>query len=127
MPREIHPYAVLLRPIITEKTTVLTGSDKYVFEVDLRANKNQIREAVQVAFNVRVSEVNTMVMKGKPKRFGRNQGTDDRTAPTPRPTPDREPRRSDNPRPAAPPRPKEPEVLPPGPPERGRLVKKKRS
>lgn len=71
MPKEIHPYAVLLRPIITEKTTVLTGADKYVFEVDLRANKNQIREAVQVAFNVRVSEVNTMVMKGKPKRFGR--------------------------------------------------------
>lgn len=71
MPKEVHPYAVLLRPIITEKTTVLTGVDKYVFEVDLRANKNQIREAVQIAFNVRVAEVNTMVMKGKPKRFGR--------------------------------------------------------
>ena len=71
MPKELHPYAVLLRPIITEKTTVLTGADKYVFEVDLRANKNQIKEAVQVAFNVRVAEVNTMVMKGKPKRFGR--------------------------------------------------------
>jgi len=71
MPKELHPYAVLLRPIITEKTTVLTGADKYVFEVDLRANKNQIREAVQIAFNVRVAEVNTMVMKGKPKRFGR--------------------------------------------------------
>ena len=71
MPKEIHPYAVLLRPIITEKTTVLTGGGKYVFEVDLRANKNQIREAVQVAFNVRVFEVNTMVIKGKPKRFGR--------------------------------------------------------
>ena len=71
MPKEIHPYAVLLRPIITEKTTVLTGADKYVFEVDLRANKNQIKEAVQVAFNVRVMEVNTMVMKGKPKCFGR--------------------------------------------------------
>ncbi len=71
MPKELHPYAVLLRPIITEKTTVLTGQDKYVFEVDIRANKNQIREAVQVAFNVRVVEVNTMTMKGKPKRFGR--------------------------------------------------------
>jgi large subunit ribosomal protein L23 len=71
MPKEIHPYAVLLRPIITEKSTVLTGSDKYVFEVDIRANKNQIKEAVQIAFNVRVVEVNTMVMKGKPKRFGR--------------------------------------------------------
>ena len=71
MPKELHPYGVLLRPIITEKTTVLTGLDKYVFEVDLRANKNQIKEAVQLAFNVRVSEVNTMKMKGKAKRFGR--------------------------------------------------------
>ena len=71
MPNELHPYAVLLRPIITEKTTVLTGQDKYVFEVDIRANKNQIKEAVQVAFNVRVADVNTMTMKGKPKRFGR--------------------------------------------------------
>ena len=71
MPKELHPYAVLLRPIITEKTTVLTGSDKYVFEVDLRANKNQVKEAVQLAFSVRVTEVNTMVMKGKSKRFGR--------------------------------------------------------
>ena len=71
MPRELHPYGVLLRPIITEKTTVLTGQDKYVFEVDLRANKNQIKEAVEIAFNVHVTEVNTMKMKGKPKRFGR--------------------------------------------------------
>ena len=71
MPKELHPYGVLLRPIVTEKTTVLTGAGKYVFEVDIRANKNQIREAIQVAFNVRVADVNTMVMKGKPKRFGR--------------------------------------------------------
>lgn len=71
MPRELHPYAVLLRPLVTEKTTVLTGQGKYVFEVDPRANKNQIKEAVQIAFNVRVTEVNTMNMKGKPKRFGR--------------------------------------------------------
>jgi large subunit ribosomal protein L23 len=71
MPSELHPYAVLLRPIITEKTTLLTGQDKYVFEVDVRANKNQIKEAVQIAFNVRVTDVNTMKMKGKPKRFGR--------------------------------------------------------
>lgn len=71
MPRELHPYGVLIRPIITEKTTVLTGLDKYVFEVDIRANKNQIKEAVQLAFSVRVAEVNTMKVKGKPKRFGR--------------------------------------------------------
>lgn len=71
MPSQIHPYAVLLRPIITEKSTVLTAQDKYVFEVDLRANKPQIKEAVELAFNVRVAEVNTIRMKGKAKRFGR--------------------------------------------------------
>jgi large subunit ribosomal protein L23 len=71
MPSEIHPYAVLIRPIITEKSTILAGQDKYVFEVDPRANKAQVKEAVQLAFNVRVAEVNTMTMKGKPRRFGR--------------------------------------------------------
>ncbi|MCA9829674.1 MAG: 50S ribosomal protein L23 [Dehalococcoidia bacterium] len=67
----MHPYAVLLRPLVTEKTTVLTALDKYVFEVDARANKAQIREAVEIAFSVRVVDVNTMMMKGKPRRFGR--------------------------------------------------------
>ncbi len=71
MPNELHPYAVLIRPIITEKSTILASQDKYVFEVDPRANKTQIKEAVQLAFNVRVAEVNTMTMKGKPRRFGR--------------------------------------------------------
>ncbi len=71
MPRELHPYAVLLRPLITEKSTEATSLNKYVFEVDLRANKAQIREAVELAFNVRVEDVNTMKMKGKPKRWGR--------------------------------------------------------
>lgn len=72
MPRELHPYAILLRPLITEKSTTLAGQDKYVFEVDLRANKPQIREAVEIAFDVQVRAVNTMVVKGKNRRFGRN-------------------------------------------------------
>lgn len=72
MPKELHPYGVLLRPIITEKSTILAGANQYVFEVDPRANKNQIKEAVQIAFNVRVATVNTMNIKGKPKRFGRS-------------------------------------------------------
>ncbi|WP_322819207.1 50S ribosomal protein L23 [Tepidiforma sp.] len=71
MPNELHPYAVLIRPIITEKSTILAGQDKYVFEVDPRANKTQIKEAVQLAFNVRVADVNTITIKGKPRRFGR--------------------------------------------------------
>lgn len=71
MPKEIHPYGVLLRPLITEKSTQLTQLDKYVFEVDIRANKNQVKEAVELAFEVHVLDVNTVVMKGKAKRFGR--------------------------------------------------------
>jgi large subunit ribosomal protein L23 len=71
VPAQIHPYAVLLRPIITEKSTVLAGQDKYVFEVDVRANKTQVKQAVELSFNVRVASVNTMKMKGKPRRFGR--------------------------------------------------------
>lgn len=71
MPAQIHPYAVLLRPIITEKSTVLTAQNKYVFEIDPRANKAQVKEAVELAFNVRVVNVNSMVMKGKNRRFGR--------------------------------------------------------
>ena len=73
MPKEIHPYAVLLKPLVTEKTTVLVGQDKYVFAVDIRANKRQVKEAVEIAFNVRVREVNTMIMKGQSRRFGRNE------------------------------------------------------
>src|SRR5438270_285720 len=71
MPKELHPYGILLRPLITEKSTILAGQNKYVFEVDIRANKDQIREAVQVAFSVHVVDVNTMKVKGKAKRFGR--------------------------------------------------------
>jgi large subunit ribosomal protein L23 len=71
MPKAIHPYHVIVRPLITEKATLLAGDRKYAFEVDRRANKNQIREAVQKAFNVTVSSVNTMNVKGKRRRFGR--------------------------------------------------------
>lgn len=73
MPSEIHPYAVLLRPLVTEKTTLLTAQDKYVFAVDPRANKNQIKEAVELAFRVRVEAVNTISVKGKPRRAGRRR------------------------------------------------------
>ena len=68
MPKEIHPYAVLLRPLVTEKSTVLTGLNKYVFEVDVRANKTQVREAVEKTFKVDVTAVNTMNATGKLRR-----------------------------------------------------------
>ena len=72
MAKALHPYQVILRPLITEKETNLTSENKYVFEVDVKANKHQIRNAVTTAFNVRVIKVNTMNVHGKMRRFGRN-------------------------------------------------------
>lgn len=72
MPKALHTYQVIVRPLITEKATILAGDNKYAFEVDRRANKNQIRDAVQVAFSVRVLKVNTLNVHGKMRRFGRN-------------------------------------------------------
>jgi len=71
VPKTLHPYEVIVRPLITEKATILAGDHKYAFEVDRRANKNQIREAVQKAFNVHVSAVNTMNVRGKERHMGR--------------------------------------------------------
>ena len=68
MPKALHPYQVIVRPLITEKATILASENKYVFEVDRRATKPQIREAVEKAFNVRVVKVNTMNVKGKVRR-----------------------------------------------------------
>ena len=72
--KSINPYSVIVRPLVTEKSTALSGANKYIFEVDIRANKPQIKQAIETAFDVTVLEVNTMVMKGKPRgnrRFGR--------------------------------------------------------
>jgi large subunit ribosomal protein L23 len=74
MPKAIHPYTVLVRPLITEKGTVLSSMSKYPFEVRDDANKLQIKHAVELAFNVRVQSVNTMKMHGKLRRVGRNTG-----------------------------------------------------
>lgn len=74
MPKAIHPYEVLRRPLVTEKSTMLSVASKYVFEVALGANKPQIAEAVEKAFNVHVVEVNTMHVRGKVKRMGRSSG-----------------------------------------------------
>jgi large subunit ribosomal protein L23 len=71
VPKTIHPYAVVVRPLITEKATMLAGERKYAFEVARRANKNQIRNAIETAFNVQVMKVNTMNVRGKRRVVGR--------------------------------------------------------
>lgn len=69
----MHKYDVLRRPIITEKTDLMgEQSNKYVFEVARLANKRQIGAAVEDIFEVRVLQVHTMVMPGKPRRWGRH-------------------------------------------------------
>ena len=73
MPKAIHPASVLVRPLITEKSTYLSGANKYAFEVMKASNKIQIKEAVEQAFNVAVIDVNTMTVKGRVKRVGRGR------------------------------------------------------
>jgi len=66
---------VIRRPIINEKSTLCRRyGNQYVFAVDLKANKQEISEAISTLFNVKVASVNTLVMPGKDKRFGRHMG-----------------------------------------------------
>lgn len=74
MPKSIPTYSVLLRPLITEKGTLLSEQNKYAFQVAKGANKLQVKEAVEKAFDVHVVKVNTMVMPGKTRRVGRSRG-----------------------------------------------------
>jgi large subunit ribosomal protein L23 len=68
----MSPEQIIRRPIIlTEKSSQLREQNKVVFEVARNANKVQIRDAVQALFNVKVLEVNTLVMRGKDRRMGR--------------------------------------------------------
>jgi large subunit ribosomal protein L23 len=67
----MNVYQVLKRPILTEKSDYQRDDSQYVFEVDRRANKLQIKEAVEMIFDVEVAAVNTMVMKPKRRRLGR--------------------------------------------------------
>jgi len=70
---------VLVRPVITEKSTNLLSDNKYTFIVDQEANKIEIKHAVEKMFKVHVADVRTMVVKGKEKRRGRIVGrTSDR-------------------------------------------------
>jgi large subunit ribosomal protein L23 len=69
------PRLIIKAHIVTERTTQLKEANgEYVFEVDRKANKHVIRMAVEKAFKVKVEEVRTMIMPGKTKRMGRNEG-----------------------------------------------------
>ena len=66
----MHLYEVLHRPLITEKNTAIQAPQgKYAFEVAAEANKEQIKQAVEKAFNVSVTQVNVMTVPGKRRRM----------------------------------------------------------
>ena len=68
----MNPEHIIRRPIVlTEKSNRLRDQNTVVFEVAREANKIQIRDAVEKLFNVKVKDVNTLVMRGKDRRMGR--------------------------------------------------------
>ena len=65
---------IIIRPLITEKSTAVMAEGKYVFEVAKSANKIQIAKAISQIFKVKVASVNTINVEGKVKRMGRSVG-----------------------------------------------------
>ena len=68
------PQDIILRPVITENSMDGIADRKYTFEVDKRANKIEIANAVEALFDVKVSKVNTINVRGKLRRYGRFEG-----------------------------------------------------
>ena len=69
-----NPRSIIQEPVITEKATILREGNKYAFRVDSKANKIQIRQAVEEIFSVKVQSVRTVKVPSKPKRQGLYQG-----------------------------------------------------
>jgi large subunit ribosomal protein L23 len=68
----MHVYQILKRPVVTEKSTAQAeAANQYTFEVDPRANKMQIKDAVETAFNVSVTAVRIVHIPAKKGRYGR--------------------------------------------------------
>lgn len=70
----MNAYDIIIKPVLTEKSYEGIGEKMYTFKVDARANKTQIKRAVEEIFGVKVAKVNTVNYDGKVKRMGRNEG-----------------------------------------------------
>lgn len=66
--------SIIQKPVITEKATIMREGNKYAFRVHPKANKIQIRQAVESIFEVKVESVRTVTVPSKPKRQGLHQG-----------------------------------------------------
>lgn len=69
-----EPYEILVKPLVSEKSMLLMGENKYSFAVAKDANKIEIKNAVEKLFDVTVLDVNTRTIPGKIKRQGRYEG-----------------------------------------------------
>ncbi|WP_269466259.1 50S ribosomal protein L23 [Clostridium formicaceticum] len=69
-----NPHDIVIRPLVTEESMNNIADKKYAFVVDRKANKTEIRRAIEKIFSVKVEKVNTVNMKGKVKRMGRYVG-----------------------------------------------------
>ena len=67
-------YDIIIKPVVTERSMENMESKRYTFKVDTRANKSEIKKAVETIFGVNVKQVNTMNITGKKKRMGANVG-----------------------------------------------------
>ena len=74
--KKMRYFGIIKRPIITEKSTMLSHGEekKYLFEVAMDAKKEEIKEAVENLFDVKVVEVNTVIVRGKVKQVKRVTG-----------------------------------------------------
>ncbi|MBQ6494558.1 MAG: 50S ribosomal protein L23 [Bacilli bacterium] len=70
----MNNYEIIFAPVITEKSASMEAEGKYVFKVDVRANKTQIKQAVEKIFNVKVESVTTMNIHPKTRRVGKYSG-----------------------------------------------------
>lgn len=70
----MNVYDVVKRPVITEQSMSQMDQKKYTFDVDVRATKTQVKNAVEQIFDVKVSKVNILNVRGKKKRMGRYVG-----------------------------------------------------
>ncbi len=70
----MDPSQVIIRPVVSEKTYVLSAASRYTFRVHADAHKTQIRQAVEALFDVHVVGVRTLSVKSKPKRRGATRG-----------------------------------------------------
>ncbi len=69
------PYKIVIRPVITEKSTLLKEKNREVcFEVDPRANKSEIKKAAEQLFKIKVERVRIQNKRGKKRRVGRSEG-----------------------------------------------------